>query len=187
MSLTVILLFAVFILPILFGIFLLRKFRKLAMILLSIPFIFIIGVVGWWFYETNYRFVSDTDLSGEQIEDLSIRELMTEEIISTYGDYEEKDNVNYDQLFVFNDIEIGTSVRDEIIYINILTTDMSTSKGIKVGDSADAVIEAYGDTFFRRSDMGLGESINYVDRDEKIHLQIWLQDDEVTHISLLAI
>jgi|SRR5690625_654667 len=187
MSLTAILLFGVFIVPILLGILLLRKSRKVATVLLSIPFIFIIGVVSWWFYETNYRFVSSTDLSGEQIGELAIHDSMTEEIFTIFGEYEEKDNVNYDELYVFKDIEIGTSVRDQIIYITALTPELTTTKGIKIGDSTDLITETYGKKFFRRSDMGLGESINYVDRDEKLHLQFWLQDDKIVQISLHSI
>lgn len=187
MGLTVILLFGVFILPILLGILLLRKSRKVATIFLSIPFIFIIGVVSWWFYETNYRFISSTDLSGEQIGELAINDTVTESMLTTFGEYEKRENVNYNELYVFEDIEIGVSVREQIIYLSTVTHEMSTAKGINVGDSADTITKTYGEKFFRRSDMGLGESINYVDRDQKVHLQFWLQDDKIVQISLQAI
>lgn len=187
MSLTIVLLFGVFILPILIGITILKKSRKVATIFLSIPFIFIIGVVSWWFYETNYRFVSSTDLSDEQIGQLAIQDPVTEETLAMFGEYETKENVNYDELYVFEDVDIGTSVRDQVIYIKTKTPELATAKGIRIGDSIDTVTEIYGEKFFRRSDMGLGESINYVDRSEKIHLQFWLKDDKVIEISLQAI
>lgn len=187
MGLTGILLFGVFILPISIGIILLKKSRRLATIFLSVPFVFMIGVVGWWFYESNYRFVSSTDLSSEQIGDYAIRDEMTDDIFITFGDYEERDNVNYNELFVFEDVEFGTSIHDDIIFIQTYTVELTTMKDIKIGDQIEHVIERYGDNYFRGADMGLGDSISYVDRDHKLHLQFWLEDDIVTHISLKAI
>lgn len=187
MGLTAILLFGVFVFPILIGILFLKTSRKIATIFLSIPFIFIIGVVSWWFYETNYRFVGSTDLAGERIGEISIEDPITDEIFATYGDYEEVDHVNYAEKFVFQEINIGASVRDTIIYIKTKTPELTTAKGIKIGDSVDQVKKAYGKKFFQRSDMGFGKSINYIDRSEKLHLQFWLEDDQVIEISLQAI
>jgi|SRR5690625_1378412 len=187
MGLTSILLFGVFILPISIGIILLKKSRRAATIFLSIPFVFMIGVVGWWFYESNYRFVSNTDLSEEQIGDYAIRDEMTDDIFTTFGDYKEVENVNYDELFVFEDVEIGTSIHDDVIFIQTYTEELATAKGIKVGDRIEDVIDLYGEHYFHGLDMGLGDSISYVDRERKLHIQFWLENDIVTHISLKAI
>lgn len=177
----------VFIIPITLGIFFLRRSRKLSLIMLSVPFIFIIGVAAWWFYEINHRFVSDTELVGEQIGDLLLYDDVTEELIDDYGSYETKENINYEELLVFDDIEIGMSVNDEILYIQTISTTMPTKKGIHVGADVQDVVDMYGDNYYNRKDMGLGESLNYVDRDEKIHLQFWLDENKVTTISLRAL
>lgn len=187
MSLTTIIFFAVFIIPITLGIVLLRKSRKFAMIMLSIPFIFMIGVGAWWFYETNHRFVGNTELAGEHIGDLALHDDVTDELTETYGPYTTRDNINYDELLVFDQLDIGTSIHDEIIYINTTSSTMTTNKGIKVGDQTENIIDMYGDKYYNRLDMGMGESLNYVDRDAKIHLQFWVDGDEITHISLKAL
>ncbi|HLR75676.1 MAG TPA: hypothetical protein VK077_10400 [Virgibacillus sp.] len=187
MSLMTIIFFAVFIIPIALGIIFLRKSRKLSMIMLSIPFIFIIGVGLWWFYEVNHRFVGNTELAGEQIGEFSLQDDVNEELLETYGTYTLRENVNYDELLAFDDLEIGTSIHDKIIYIQTGTSQMPTKQGIKVGDRTEDVIERYGDKHYNRQDMGMGESLNYVDRDAKIHLQFWLEDGEITHISLNAL
>lgn len=187
MDIAIILLFAIFIVPIIIGIFTLRRSRKIATVLISIPFIFIIAVLGWWFYETNHRFTGSTELIEEQIGDFAIDDAMTEEIFDQLGLYDELDDPNYDELFVFDGVDIGTSIHERIIFIETRAAQMPTSKGLKVGDSVEEIKKTYGDKFYKSSNFGMGETINYVDRNRKLHLQFWIEDDQINKITLKAI
>jgi len=187
MSLMTMIFFIVFMIPITLGIIFLRKSKKFATIILSVPFIFIVLVGAWWFYETNHRFVGDTDLADEHIGDLTLYDDVTEELIESYGSYKKEDNINYDELFVFDQLDIGASVHDEIIYIRAKTPKLSTSKGVKIGDHIEDVTEKYGDKYYKRADMGMGESLNYVDRDAKIHLQFYVDGKDISYISMTAL
>lgn len=188
MNLPNILFVIIFIIPIIVGVFLARRSRKLAIALISIPFIFMLGVALWWLYDANHRFVTSTDLAGEQMADIRLEMFVDESFKIQHGDYEKPENIRYREYLVFEDYAVGTDLqKNEVVYIETESPEIETSKGIKVGDSIDKVIEVYGDKYYKSGEMGQGQTINYVDRNDGIHLQFWLSEDRVEKIALYSL
>lgn len=97
----------IFVIPIMVGIFMLRRSRKVAISLISIPFIFMVIVAGWWVYEANYRFISSTDLAGEQLDNIELRENLSESFKDDHGDYSTEDNVRFREYLEFESFSVG--------------------------------------------------------------------------------
>jgi len=101
-----------------------------------------------------------------------------------YGTYKKIDNVFYDESLEFKELSIGTNEKKEIIFISCEKPEMSTTKNIHVGNSFDEVIDKYGGNYYIYRDMGMDDSINFVDRESRIHFQFYYQDDQITKIVL---
>lgn len=188
MALPNILFVFIFVIPIIAGVFVTRHSKKLGIALISIPFIFMLGVALWWLYETNHRFVGSSDLAGEQIEDVQLHMLVDESFKAERGDYEKPENVRYREFLVFDQYAVGTDFqRNEVVYIETESPNLPTVKGIRVGDSLEKVIEVYGEKNYQSNEMGQGRTINFVDRDQGIHLQFWLSDGQVEKIALYSL
>lgn len=188
MALPNILFVFIFVVPIIIGVFISRHSKKLGLTFISIPFIFMLGVALWWLYETNHRFVGSSDLAGEQIENIKLHMLVDESFKQTHGDYDKPENVRYREFLVFENYAVGTDFqKNEVVYIETEEADIPTTKGITVGDDLDRVIEVYGDKNYQSNETGQGRTINFVDRDNKIHLQFWLSDGKVVKIALYSL
>lgn len=174
----------VFIIPIVAGIVMSKKSKKISMILFSIPFIFVIGVLVWWVYEINDRFVSNTDLASEQIEPFELLKEIDEKTLDSYGSFDEKEDRYFDQMLAYDDFSLGIDHEGNLIYIEIREEGYETSLGINVGDSIDQVEEMYGTNTYTSKEMGIGVSKNYVDRDEKKHIKFFEEDGKITQITL---
>lgn len=176
----------IFVAPIIAGIFLLKRSKKLAYGLLSIPLIAIFIVIGFWIYQVNHHFVSSTPLAGEKIGDISLLEPLDDSLKEELGSYRENDNVFFKESLEFDKVTIGTNENNEIVYISTRSdATMTTDKGIQLGDSIQKVFDTYGKNYYTYREMGLGQSINYVDRKNKIHIQFWHDEDKVSGIKLM--
>lgn len=185
MNFTILATLFLFVIPILAGIFLLKRSRKLAYTLMAIPLVIIVVVIGWSIYMMNHNFVSSTDLSGENIGGISLYETVDDAFKEKYGDYEEQDNAYYKESLQFDTFNVGTSQQDQIVYISASKPAMGTDAGIQIGDSIQKVFDTYGENYYTYDEMGLGTSVNYIDRDQGLHLQFWYKNDEVASIHLM--
>lgn len=178
----------VFIIPIIIGVIAARFSRKVSLVFISIPFIFMLGVAVWWLYEANYRFVGNSDLAGEQIEDVKLHMLVDESFKLQHGYYEKPENIKFREFLIFEDFAVGTDLqKNEVVYIETESPKIETKRGIRVGDSVEKVIEAYGEKHYKSNEMGQGRTINFVDRGSSIHLQFWLEDDTVEKIAIYSL
>lgn len=174
-----------FVLPIASGIVLLiNSKRELGILILSIPLLIILCIVGWWTYETNHHFVKSTSLENEKLDQISLNQPFTSEFIEKYGDYKNIDNVFYDKIREFQQLMIGTNEEKEIIFISTDNPQIKTTNNVTVGDPIEEVIRQYGKNYYKYRDMGMDDSINYIDRKSKIHIQIYFRDEQVTEIVL---
>lgn len=184
MALSFSIIFVLFILPIVLGVFFLFRVKKIGIILLCIPVVITIVITGWWVYELNHHFASSTDLSGENIDDVELYDSLTDILKNKYGDYETRDTIYYETLLEFDSILIGADEADDIIYMRTEDAQKLTKQGISVGDELGALYAAYGDNYYHYTEMGRDESINYVDRDLRLHFQFWYQNERIVQIIL---
>lgn len=173
-----------FILPIVLGVFFLFRIKKLGIILLCIPFVVTVLIVGWWVYELNHHFVASTDLNEENIDNIGFKDdLNIADLTDKYGAYEMGDNVYFPTFLQFENINIGANDEKEVVYLRTEDPNMQTSKGIAINDPLEDVFSLYGENYYKYSEMGRDDSINYVDRDLRLHIQFWYRDDRVVRIS----
>lgn len=185
MSFTILATLFLFVIPILVGIFLLKRSRKLAYILMGIPFVIMLVVIVWSISMMNHNFVGNTDLAGENIGGISLYDTVDDAFKEKYGDYKENENDFYKESLQFDTFHVGTNQQDKIVYISAADPAMKTDAGIQIGDPIQKVFDTYGEKYYTYDEMGLGTSVNYVDRDQGLHLQIWYMNDEVVSIHLM--
>jgi len=171
-----------FIIPIVLGIYFLFRIKKLGILLLCIPLVVTVVIVGWWVYELNHHFVSSTDLSDENIDGIFPEDELDTTFKETYGSYETRDNIYFATLLQFDQILVGANETDQIVYMRTDHPELRTEQGINVGDDLEEVFSAYGANYYKNSEMGRDDSINYVDRDLKLHLQFQYRDERVVQI-----
>lgn len=184
MSLMIIAALLLFIIPLAFGIMLFSRYKKLAIILLLIPFFVTLIIGGRWVYELNHHFVSSTDLANEEVDGLSLHDELDQTIKDEYGEFENLNHVYFKDTLSFDKLVIGTDLDDEIVYIRTKDPQIKLTNDIAVGHSLDDVVDTYGDRYYVYKDMGMDDSVVYIDRKAKYHLQFWYADDEIVQISL---
>lgn len=137
--------------------------------------------------------VKSTDLSNENIDGILLGiPINAETFIEKYGVFTvHPDNDyfssrrNYDQYWnhkLVLDIDRNNS---EILMISVLedNDESKSSKGIRVGNSITAFIEAYGENYFVYEDKEQTiYQIGYVDHENNLFLSFTLLDDKVTNI-----
>ncbi len=139
---------------------------------------------GWWTYKTNHHFVKSTTLENEKLDQIQLNYPFTSEFIEKYGDYKNIDNVYYDETREFQQLMIGTNENNEITFIRSVDPNIQTTKNVTVSDPIKKVIGKYGKNYYIYRDMGMDDSINYVDRKSNVHIQFYYRDEEVTEIVL---
>lgn len=185
MGFQVLAMMGIFIIPIIIGIFMSKKSKKASMIWFSIPFLFVVGVLIWWVYEINDRFIADTDLATEQIEPFELLEDMDGETLQAYGEFEEdEDNPVFENMYEYDDFSLGVDGEEQLTYIEIREEGYETTKGLQVGDSIDRVEEVYGTDTYTTNETGIGVSKNYVDREHERHIKFFEDDGVITQITL---
>src|SRR5690625_7288586 len=101
-----------------------------------------LGVALWWLYDANHRFVTSTDLAGEQMADIRLEMFVDESFKIQQGDYEKPENIRYREYLVFEDYAVGPDLQNnEVVYIETESPEIETSKGIKVANSIDKEIQ----------------------------------------------
>lgn len=183
MGFQVIAIMGIFIVPIFIGILMSKKSKKASMIWFSIPFIFVVGVLLWWVYEINDRFITDTDLASEQIEPFVLLENMDRDTLEAYGTFEEEENQVFESMYVYDDFSLGVNAEEELTYIEVRDKDFETAHGIQVGDPIERVEELYGSDTYTTKEAGIGISKNYVDRNHERHIKFFEKDGVVTQIT----
>ncbi len=184
MGLLVTAIMAIFILPIIIGIVMSKKSKKVAIALFCIPFVFTAGMIIWWIYEINDRFIANTDLAKEQIEPFLLFDEPTEETLESYGTFEEEDDELFDRMLTYEGFSLGIDQAGELVYIQVTEEGQETARGVQIGDSVEFVEELYGTDTYTTKDTGEGVAQNYVDRDHKKHIQFFEEDGSITKIIL---
>src|SRR5699024_4673203 len=147
------------------GVIFFRYSRKLALTFISIPFVFMLGVAGWWFYEANHRFIGSTDLAAEQINDLELNVTVDDDFKEAHGEYETEDNVRFGEYLEFDTFSVGTDFENnKVTYIQTDEPGVTTMENIEVGVSEQKIIDEYGEKYYKSNEMGQGKTINFVDR-----------------------
>lgn len=124
------------------------------------------------------------DLKEETIGGLKLgASLSDKDFIDGYGEglpyaY---DNVYYDYLRLTDKITIAREKDDDKIirFIN-MDRNISTARGIKIGDGKEEVIELYGKDYYQVNNSDQGHFIAYIDRDMKFRLKFQLEEDRVS-------
>lgn len=122
-----------------------------------------------------------TNLSYENIDGMNLGDNVSDEkIISKYGVIEKESIkvVGYHYYLLSEGIEIATDLKKNITRFILTDNRFKTSKGIKVGDQKDQIIEVYGKKYYERSEQG-AQIIGYIDKKNDITLEFWLFDDKV--------
>ncbi|MBM7661048.1 hypothetical protein JOC85_001820 [Bacillus mesophilus] len=70
--------------PLILGIYLFKRSRKLALTFLCIPLSLVLVAGSWYVYESNYQFVKSTNLSEVQYDDIRVGDSL-QEAIQLYG------------------------------------------------------------------------------------------------------
>lgn len=171
----------------LLGIFLYRNNRKqIGKILISFPFVLIIFVVGWWVLETNYYFVSSTNLEYESIGDFRLQDTVTKGQINSIGSYEKREQdpgYSYD----YGDFFVRVDSENKIVSLSASIDSIETSTGLKVGDSIARAKKLYGKHYYSYKEMGLGKAIVYVDKANEYKMTIWTHDNRTVADIWLAV
>lgn len=125
----------------------------------------------------QHFFTKSTDLSKENVDNVYLNEnINNEKIVSKYGKVSNvsQDNELYNYYFLKEGIEIATNKDDnKIIRFVINDKNISSEKGIKIGDKKDKILELYGSNYYTRLEQGT-EIIGYVDKEKNWSIEFWL-------------
>ncbi|MEH6942470.1 hypothetical protein [Bacillus sp. JJ722] len=159
-----------------------RKKKIISLILFSIPMFTILLIGGWWIYESNYQFISNTDLSQEQLGMLTLNQPIEE--LEDYKDptLTPVENVYYPIFVRSSQLMLGANEDGLLEYVRTSSTNKPTNKEINVTQTLHKVIETYGKSYYSNKEMGMGQYIGYVDRKNKRELRFWHEDGIVTEI-----
>lgn len=181
MSIILLLLFILF--PIVFGLFLYRHSKKIALMIMSIPFLIILTIGSWFIYETNYHFVSSIYLNDEGLGEISLFDTVDENFKDKHGPYTTSENVFYKESLYFSRFHVGTNKGNKIIYLRAIDDNMSTRKGIHIGVPIQKVKDVYGENFYSIVEQGM-DVIGYIDRENQVHIQFWHYQGYVIEIRM---
>lgn len=129
----------------------------------------------------HHLITSSTDLGNENVDDLSVNDdFYSKKISEKYGEKTEqsRDVENYDYFELSNGIEVAVNNKDKITRFIVTDSNLKTAKGIKIGDEKNAIVKAYGDNYYFRTEQG-SDIIGYVDKKRNLSLEFWLYDNKV--------
>ncbi len=153
------------------------------MIVALIPILGILIVAAIFFYPAYPFLTSSTDLSEESIGPFHLNEQLDEAEFASFGNYKKSDQQGGYGYLVEGSHYLKTNESGEIVSISI-GRGFSTSSGIEIDDPVEKVIDVYGDHYYTYREMGLGDAIVYIDRDNARELTVWTMDELVTGVWL---
>jgi len=158
--------------------------KRLMIIVASIGIILLLSAftLGQTFPRSYHHLLTNTtNLGKEDIDGLSLNnDFYSGKISEKYGKELEKsrDVENYDYFELTNGIEVAVDKKGKITRFIITERGLETAKGIKIGDTKEDIIKAYGDNYYFRVEQG-ANIIGYVDKERERSLEFWLFDNEV--------
>jgi hypothetical protein len=136
--------------------------------------------------ELGSLWVSSTPLDGEGIDEVHLGdELDTKYLTEKYGTFGRINNDFYKEFLDFESLRIASDKNNRIVLLSSISSQMTTRKGIRVGDSTQDVIQAYGPNYFIGREQG-NNKIVYLDRKKNIRLEFWEYNDQVVSIRMMA-
>lgn len=136
--------------------------------------------------ELGALWVSSTPLEGEGIDEIRLGdELDTEDLTEKYGTFGRINNDFYKEFLDFESLQLASDPSNRIVLLSSISPEMTTRKGIRVGDSTQDVIQAYGPNYFIGQEQG-NNKIVYLDRKKNIRLEFWEYNDQVVEICIKA-
>lgn len=149
------------------------------------PILIILIFVLIFFYPAYPFLTPSTNLSEESIGPLKLNDQLDKEWLSSLGTYELREQPK-GYGYSSKDFYIRTNNSNQILSIS-LGSNFATSSGVNIGDTVDHVIKTYGKHYYTYREMGLGDAVEYIDRDSKRKLTFWTMDDIVVNIWLSSI
>lgn len=134
----------------------------------------------------HHLIASSTNLGSENVDGLSVNdEFSSKKISEKYGEKIEqsRDVENYDYFQLTKGIEVAVNNKGKIARFIVTDRHLNTAKGIKIGDEKKAIVQAYGDNDYFRTEQG-ADIIGFVDKKRNISLEFWLFDNKVNFYRL---
>lgn len=134
----------------------------------------------------HHLITNSTNLGNENVDGLSVNDdFYSKKLSEKYGEKTEqsRDVENYDYFKLSNGIEVAVNNKGKITRFIVTDSNLKTAKGIKIGDEKKAIVQAYGDNYYFRTEQG-SDIIGYVDKKGKISLEFWLYDNKVNFFRL---
>lgn len=165
--------------------------KKNIIVLVMALFVFLIG--GFWLIgiippdsrSYHHSVTESIDLSNENIGGLYLSDkINSKKITSKYGELSvpNPDIYEYDYYDLTKNIKVATKKDDyEIVrfcvYNENLKSEITTEKGVRLGDSKEKVINSYGENYYTRLEQGT-DIIGYVDKEKNYSIEFWLGYEE---------
>jgi hypothetical protein len=125
------------------------------------------------FYET----IEHTDLSLENVKRVSLDTAEETVITKLKAPYEVNEiPETHTKYLVYDDVEIG--IKDKKVFRYFFRGDYRTTKGIRAGDEAEKIIDAYGPHYYERMDTGT-DIIGYFDKQHNINIEFSFVDKKL--------
>ena len=134
----------------------------------------------------HHLITSSTNLGNENVEGLSVNDdFNSKKISEKYGEKTEqsRDVENYHYFNLSNRMEIAVNNKGKITRLIVTDSNFKTAKGIKMDDGKKAIVQAYGDNYYFRTEQG-ADIIGYVDKKINISLEFWFLDNKVNFFRL---
>ncbi|WP_129691035.1 DUF1131 family protein [Gottfriedia acidiceleris] len=134
----------------------------------------------------HHLITSSTNLANENVDGLFVNDdFYSKKISEKYGEKTEqsRDVENYDYFKLNNGIEVAVNNKGKITRFIVTDSNLKTAKGIKIGDEKKAIVQAYGENDYFRTEQG-ADIIGYVDKKRNISLEFWLFDNKINMFRL---
>lgn len=134
----------------------------------------------------HHLIASSTNLGNENVDGLFVNDdFYSKKISEKYGERTERsrDVENYDYFELTKGIEAAVNNEDKITRFIVTDRNLKTAKGIKIGDEKKAIVQAYGDNYYFRTEQG-ADIIGFVDKKRNISLEFWLFNNKVNFYRL---
>ncbi len=160
--------------------------RKYLVLLLPFLAIIIISCQRQYYFSAK-----STDLSNESINGIVLGQSINEEpFVKIYAKTKlfSVEKYQYTYYALGNGLKIAVDSQGNIVRIiatSLSKKEITTSRGLKIGDSKKSIIKAYGTAFYERPEEGLRQRIiGYVDHKTKATIEFCFDDNKTVEIRL---